>query len=122
MHNSMNFHLDDDLRTRLDAAIAEWGSSGKIGRIWQKDATVWRGEDEAKWLGWLDIAERELADVQKYLDLQADMANSPFTNVLLMGMGGSSLCPEVLAMTVCKANFHILDSTVPDRKSTRLNS
>ncbi|MEQ1921760.1 MAG: transaldolase, partial [Pyrinomonadaceae bacterium] len=42
-----------------------------------------------------------------------DLATAGFRDVLLMGMGGSSLCPEVLAMTFGKVNFHILDSTVP---------
>ena len=69
--------------------------------------------DEAKWLGWLDIVDEELADLQKYRDLESDLAAAGFTDVLLMGMGGSSLCPEVLAMTFGKTNFHILDSTVP---------
>ncbi|MBK8304515.1 MAG: bifunctional transaldolase/phosoglucose isomerase [Chloracidobacterium sp.] len=85
----------------------------KIRRLWSKDASVWTNDDEAKWLGWLDIVAEELGDLQKYRDLQTDLATAGFTDVLLMGMGGSSLCPEVLAMTFGKANFHILDSTVP---------
>jgi len=98
--------------------LDKWRSEDKIGRIWAKDASVWTGDDEAKWLGWLDIVDEELADLQKYRDLAADIAAAGFTDVLLMGMGGSSLCPEVLAMTFGKSNFHILDSTVPAQIKT----
>ncbi|MES2857193.1 MAG: hypothetical protein V4692_15095, partial [Bdellovibrionota bacterium] len=59
------------------------------------------------------IVDEELAGVQKYLDLHDDIKSSGFENILLMGMGGSSLCPEVLAITFGVKNFHILDSTVP---------
>lgn len=84
-----------------------------IAKIWAKDAGVWTNEDESKWLGWLERVGEELSDLQKYRELAADIEKSGFTDVLLMGMGGSSLCPEVLAITFGKNNFHILDSTVP---------
>lgn len=93
--------------------IAEWVASEKIRRIWEKDATVWTGADESQWLDWLTVAEEEIEDTQKYKDLHADTEQAGFEHVLLMGMGGSSLCPEVLALTFGKTNFHILDSTVP---------
>lgn len=111
--NKFTYHLSDELETKVNSAADEWRRSEKISRIWSKDATVWSGEDEAKWLGWLDIASEELGDLQKYRDLQADLETADFRDILLMGMGGSSLCPEVLAMTFGRANFHILDSTVP---------
>jgi transaldolase/glucose-6-phosphate isomerase len=84
-----------------------------VSRIWQKDAAVWTNEDEAKWLGWLDIVDEEINNVERYRDFQADIVSAGFTDALLMGMGGSSLCPEVLGITFGKSNFHILDSTVP---------
>src|SRR6185369_3619711 len=68
---------------------------------------------ESKWLGWLDIVVQELGELEKFRDLVNDIESSGFTDILLMGMGGSSLCPEVLAITFGKTNFHILDSTVP---------
>lgn len=113
MLNSFKYQLNDDLETAVNSAIDEWQNSGKVSRIWAKDASVWTNEDEAKWLGWLDIVSDELASLPKYKDLQTDLASAAFNDVLLMGMGGSSLCPEVLALTFGKANFHILDSTVP---------
>ena len=101
--------IDEAVRTR----IAEWNSEEKIRRIWEKDASVWTGTDEAKWLDWLTIAEEEIGDTQKYKDLHDDIEQAGFEHILLMGMGGSSLCPEVLAITFGKQQFHILDSTVP---------
>ncbi len=113
MLNTFHYSLPEEIRNAVDAESNHLHDSNIIGRIWQKDALVWTGRDEAKWLGWLDIVGEELADLQKYRDLESDLAAAGFTNTLLMGMGGSSLCPEVLAMTFGKTNFHILDSTVP---------
>jgi len=89
----------------------EWKAEDKIFRVWSKDDGVWTNDDEAKWLGWLDIVETELDDLQKYLDVAEDAKN--FSDIVLLGMGGSSLCPEVLAETFGRRQFHILDSTVP---------
>ena len=113
MLNTFTYELPAAIHTEFTAAVERWNGGSMTDRIWQKDAAVWTGSDESKWLGWLDIVDEELADLQKYRDLSADIAAAGFTDVLLMGMGGSSLCPEVLAMTFGKANFHILDSTVP---------
>lgn len=113
MLTTIEYSLQSDLETSLKAEAENWKLDDKIVRIWAKDASVWTNDDEAKWLGWLDIVGEELGDLQKYRDLQTDLTTAGFKDVLLMGMGGSSLCPEVLAMTFGKANFHILDSTVP---------
>ncbi len=106
--------IEDDVRT----ASEKWRQERFIERIWNRDASVWTDADESKWLGWLDIVERELGDLQKYRDLKADIEQAGFTDILLMGMGGSSLCPEVLAITFGVENFHILDSTVPAQVKT----
>lgn len=111
--NSFKFTLPDPIKISVEAAVNEWRESKKIERIRAGDASVWTNRDEASWLGWLDIVDEELAGIDKYHQLQADLATAGFSDVLLLGMGGSSLCPEVLAMTFGKANFHILDSTVP---------
>lgn len=113
MLNTMEYSLPATIEADVNTTLATWQRDDKVARIWAKDATVWSGEDEAKWLGWLTIVGEELADTQKYRDLATDIDDAGFTDVLLMGMGGSSLCPEVLAMTFGRANFHILDSTVP---------
>jgi len=111
--SSFTYSLPEIIQTSLTAEVGKWRSANKIQRIWNKDAAVWTNTDESKWLGWLSIADEELANLQKYRDLYADITEAGFKDILLMGMGGSSLCPEVLAITFGVKNFHILDSTVP---------
>jgi transaldolase/glucose-6-phosphate isomerase len=118
MLNRIAVHVADGLRSEVEAEITRWNESKKIERIWKKDASVWTGDDESKWLDWLTISDEELSDVGKYLNFQADVRTAGFEHFLLMGMGGSSLCPEVLAVTFGKSNFHILDSTVPAQIKT----
>src|SRR5215204_498005 len=113
MLNSLTYQLPEKLETAVRAAFDEWREEKKIARLWQKDASVWTADDEAKWLGWLDSTEAEISKIEEYGDFAADIAQAGFTDVLLMGMGGSSLCPEVLSITFGKDNFHVLDSTVP---------
>ncbi len=113
MLKSMSYSLPDPIRADLDSAAAEWAASKKIQRIWAKDSSVWMSDDEEKWLGWLDIASRELDDLDKFRELHKDVAAADFKDIVLMGMGGSSLCPEVFAKTFGIEKFHILDSTVP---------
>jgi transaldolase/glucose-6-phosphate isomerase len=113
MLNSLNFVLPDHIQRDVDTEAAEWDHNGKVARLWAKDATLWTGEDEGQWLDWLDVIELESARIQIYRDFRSDIENERFSNILLMGMGGSSLCPEVLAKTFKRPNFHILDSTVP---------
>ena len=111
--NSIAYSLPSAIEDAVRTEMQSWDANKKIDRIWSKDATVWTEGDESKWLGWLTIVGEELQDLEKYRELAADIEGSGFTDVLLMGMGGSSLCPEVLAITFGKRNFHILDSTVP---------
>ena len=113
MSNLMTHTLPEKLKQSYRAEIQKSIEDKRIARIWEKDASVWTGADEAKWLGWLTIVEEELGNLETYRALREDIEAGGFTNTLLMGMGGSSLCPEVLAMTFGVDNFHILDSTVP---------
>ena len=113
--NSFAYSLPDEIRSSLQDEMVAWRDANKIARIWQKDASVWTNDDEAKWLDWLTVVDEERGDLQKYRDLRDDIRGAGFTDILLLGMGGSSLCPEVLAMTFGKSNFHILDSTVPSQ-------
>ena len=106
--------IDDDVRAEIDL----WTADNKIARLWDKDASIWTSDDESKWLGWLDIVDREIESTKPYRRLYADIEGTGFSHVLLMGMGGSSLCPEVLAVTFGKKTFHILDSTVPSQVKT----
>lgn len=116
MLNSMTYFLPTDLENAVQKAFDEWKTENKIARVWSKDASVWTNDDEAKWLGWLDSVSNESNDLQKYRDFAADAAR--FSDVVVLGMGGSSLCPEVLSITFGKSRFHVLDSTVPAQIKT----
>lgn len=116
MLNQFTYSLPEDLETALHAKLEEFKSLNVIDRIWKKDQVVWSNDDENKWLGWLDIVQQELGELQKYIDFAADAKN--FRDLVLLGMGGSSLCPEVFSITFDKRNFHVLDSTVPAQIKT----
>jgi Phosphoglucose isomerase len=81
-----------------------------VERIWERDPTVWTGHDEAHWLGWLDEplrARERLAEVNELA------ASVDADDVVLLGMGGSSLAPEVLRRAFERDRFHVLDTTHP---------
>ena len=78
-----------------------------VDRIWARDPTVWTGHDEGHRLGWLDEPERMLERAPFGLDRGA------YEDVVLLGMGGSSLAPEVLRRTFAVEGFHVLDTTHP---------
>ena len=112
---SFRFVLPQELRDAVDAAAADWTGNNKGDRFWQKDPTLWTRDGEEKWMGWLDIVER--ADIATLAEFGGDVETGGFKQVLLLGMGGSSLCPEVLAETFGQQGdfptLHIVDSTDP---------
>src|SRR5438270_6774852 len=83
-----------------------------VERVWARDATVWTGTDEDKWLGWLDEPKRMQERVGEIAAF-ADEARTSFETFVLLGMGGSSLAPEVLKRTFGRKGFHVLDTTHP---------
>ena len=109
--------LPESLATTVKATIADWQSRGTIRRLWQRDATLWSGSDEANWLGWLDVVDEQVAQHDQLAKLAKEVQARGFEHVLLLGMGGSSLCPEVLRMTFGRITrfptLHVLDSTDP---------
>lgn len=117
--NQQTYKLPADLQQAFEKTLADWQSNDKIKKLWAKDAALWSNDDEAKWLGWLDIVERQIADRQKFADFREEVKKENFSHILLLGMGGSSLCPEVLSFTFGKQGefpeLHILDSTVPSQ-------
>lgn len=83
-----------------------------VERIWERDGTVWTGHDEAQWLGWLDEPLRMRERVGELAELAAGVAEE-MDDVVLLGMGGSSLAPEVLRRAFGRDRFHVLDTTHP---------
>ena len=115
--DDIKYSVSDADRKAIDETLDDWTKNNKVARLWKKDATLWTSADEAKWMGWLGVTQDDIAHLKPLLDLQADIKREGFTDVLLLGMGGSSLCPEVTAMTFGKQPgypaLHILDSTDP---------
>ena len=83
-----------------------------VERIWARDATVWTGVDEDKWLGWLDEPKRMQERAGEIAEFAAE-ARKKFESFVLLGMGGSSLAPEVLKQTFGAKQLHVLDTTHP---------
>jgi transaldolase/glucose-6-phosphate isomerase len=107
--------LGGHISAAMARATEEWRASAGIRRLWQHDKSVWTGTDEDKWLGWLRSAAK--ADIADYEDFARKVQGQRFTDAVVLGMGGSSLGPEVLAQTFAgKPGFpklHVLDSTDP---------
>jgi len=85
-----------------------------VERIWARDASVWTGADEDRWLGWLDVPSRMRERVPNLEAFARGAAEDGLTDIVLAGMGGSSLAPEVFALTFGAGNLHVLDTTHPD--------
>jgi len=115
--NPMTYSLGAAEATAVQEAIESWSVGGKTRRVWAKDASLWTGTDEDKWLGWLTIADIQIEQRQKFEQIAKDIKAGGFTDALLLGMGGSSLCVEVLGLSFGDQpgfpKMHVLDSTDP---------
>jgi transaldolase/glucose-6-phosphate isomerase len=113
----MTYALPGPMATAVEASLAEWQADGKAQRLWQGDPSLWSGRDEDKWLGWLGIADGQLADPPRFARIAEFASSGAFSHVVLLGMGGSSLGPEVMRETFGKVRgfpeLHVLDSTDP---------
>jgi transaldolase / glucose-6-phosphate isomerase len=107
--------LGSHIGKAVEKATEDWRASAKIRRLWQHDKSVWTGTDEDKWLGWLNSAAS--ADISDYEDFAQRVKGQNFTDTVVLGMGGSSLGPEVLAETFARKpgfpKLRVLDSTDP---------
>lgn len=103
----------EDWRKVLDVWEADRGTE----RLWSRDSTLWTGRDEHRWLAWLDSPDADAADLQALSDQMRAVIPPGATDVLLIGMGGSSLGAEVIAQTlptrVGAPRLRVLDSTQP---------
>ena len=112
-----SYSLPAGVADAVQSSLREWKDADKVGRLWDRDPSLWTGRDEDRWLGWLDITEQQLAQIPLLTGLAGETLHRGFTHVLLLGMGGSSLCPEVLTLMFgtqagCP-ELHVLDSTDP---------
>ena len=105
------------MATAVEAALNDWDANDKLQRLWQQDPSLWTGKDENKWLGWLNIVSEQQKTIRRFTNFAAEIRDAGFAQVLLLGMGGSSLCPEVISKSFGKIEgfpeLHVLDSTDP---------
>lgn len=115
--NALSYVLPPDLYAEVQFCLEQWDREKKSERLWARDASLWTGADEDRWLGWLDIVPAMLGECPALTAFAEEIRREGFTHALLLGMGGSSLCPEVLALSIgSKEGFpalHVLDSTDP---------
>lgn len=119
--NAQVCSLPPALSEAVARATSRWEADRGTERLWARDASLWTGQDEARWLGWLSSPGAQRAQVATYADLAAEVRRDGITHVLLLGMGGSSLAPEVLRMTFGPQagwpDLIVLDSTDPAQAS-----
>ena len=117
MVQSPRWEFSAPLTQAVQATLNDWQAGNKMARLWRGDPSLWTSDDEDKWVGWLGIVEDQLKQLPQLAAAAADAAKAGFTHALLLGMGGSSLCPEVLKITYGRQpghpELHVLDSTDP---------
>ena len=115
--DGQTYSLPAEIEKAVGASLESWRHDGNVRRLWAGDAKLWTGSDEAKWLGWLDIVDEQMKRVGALANLGEDVRKQGFSHVLLLGMGGSSLGPEVLGRTFGRRDGYpellVLDSTDP---------
>lgn len=104
------------LREAVNGEAVHWTAAGRLGRLWERDPAVWTGGDEGRWLGWLDVPDAD-GPVARRLEAFVDrLRRDGLRTAALLGMGGSSLCPEMLGRIFGAArgfDLRVLDSTDP---------
>ncbi|AMY09731.1 Glucose-6-phosphate isomerase [Luteitalea pratensis] len=105
------------LAEAIARTLAQWTAERRVARLWTKDASLWTSSGEEKWLGWLDVIEAQRRELGARTALADAIRTEGITDVLLLGMGGSSLGPEVVFRVIGGATgaprLHVLDSTDP---------
>jgi transaldolase / glucose-6-phosphate isomerase len=115
--NSQSHSLPSALHAKVIERLKAWDADGGTRRLFAGDASLWTGTDEASWIGWLGIVDQQIESEKLLLDLSEKVRKEGFTHALLLGMGGSSLCPEVWKETFGRIagspELFVLDSTDP---------
>jgi len=109
--------------SEFESVIDEAKAISLVSRVWNKDASLWKTEAEhqkiiSNALGWLTVADSMLRSVDDLETFAGEIKGAGFKQVMVCGMGGSSLCPEVLRQTFGRQDgfpeLLVLDSTDPD--------
>ena len=115
--NRLSYRLPPELSTAVGAALADWQQHDKVRRLWARDATLWTDSDEARWLDWLTAPTDQLKEIADLQAFAGEILDAGIRDVVLLGMGGSSMAPEVLRETFGAAvgypDLKVVDSTDP---------
>jgi transketolase len=115
--NRRTYALPAELAQSVTDELEAWRRTGNGRRLWDRDASLWTAADEGQWLGWLTIVDEPQKRIRDLQTLSDGVRQPPFTHIVLLGMGGSSLGPEVLAETFGpqpgRPTLLVLDSTDP---------
>ena len=110
--------IPDEIEPRIAERVKRAMVEDVAHRIWKKDATLWGPADQpevANRLGWLTVADTMAEEVDDLLAFAEEIRAEGFTDVVLLGMGGSSLAPEVMRQSFGEQQgrpaLHVLDST-----------
>ncbi len=114
---ALQSRLPQELSQKIQEITDEWRESSKVERMWLHDRRIWSSTDEDKWLGWLATPMDQRAHPYHFRQIAKMVGGSRFQDAVVLGMGGSSLCPEALSMTFNPVKgfprLRILDSTDP---------
>ncbi|MGH9898349.1 MAG: bifunctional transaldolase/phosoglucose isomerase, partial [Pyrinomonadaceae bacterium] len=117
MTQDFSFLLPDIISRSVRESLADWNADQKLEKLWAGDESLWTSSGESKWLGWLSIIDQQLARIDEIERVAREVKAQEISDVVLLGMGGSSLCPEVMKLVFGKQSgfpqLHVLDSTDP---------
>ena len=117
MQPDMKTAAPDKLAEAIESLIDDWERGRKVARLWDGDAALWTGACESRWLGWLRAPEIQRGAVHALEVVAPAALDGAFDDVVVLGMGGSSLCPDVLRSCFGPQpgapRLHVLDTTVP---------
>jgi len=113
----LGYSLPAGLGAAVEEALDDWQQNDKVARLWARDAGLWSGGDEARWMDWLGVTATQMDHLGDLRHLSERVAGQCYRYAVLLGMGGSSMAPEVIRDTLGTFPGHpdlqILDSTDP---------
>jgi len=113
--DAQHLALGPQFEKKAEETEDDWRMRGNVRRLWRRNKSLWTNSDEDRWLGWLDsVPDSQIAN---YVAFAREAKQDGYKDAVLLGMGGSSLGPQVLAEMFGQQNgwprLRILDSTVP---------
>ena len=111
------YSLPGELAGDLEGVLSDWADGDKVRRLWARDAWLWTGKDEPRWMDWLGVTGEQLEHLGNLRRISRGVEGHYFHHIILLGMGGSSMAPEVIRMSFGKQENYpdlvVLDSTDP---------